>query len=59
MYVWIWHKLPGTTTAKAVQVAFLIAAVCAILLFVVFPVIEPHLPFTHVTVDNCWHRAPE
>ena len=52
MYVWIWHRLPGPTAAKAAQAALLIAIVCAILLFVVFPWIEPHLPFTHVTVND-------
>ena len=44
MYVWIWRHLPGGMAAKVVQTA--------LLLFVIFPVIEPHLPFTHVTVNR-------
>ena len=50
MYVWIWRRLPGPTAARVAQAAVLIAAACALLLFVVFPWLEPHLPFTHVTV---------
>ena len=52
MYVWIWRRLPGPTAIKVAQATLLIAAVCALLLFVVFPWLEPHLPFTRVTVDR-------
>jgi hypothetical protein len=38
--------------AKVVQTALLVAVVAALLLFVIFPTIEPHLPFTHVTVNQ-------
>jgi hypothetical protein len=50
MYLWIWRHLPGNPFGKAVQAFLLIAAVCALLLFVVFPWLEPHLPISHVTV---------
>jgi hypothetical protein len=52
MYVWIWRHLPGGMAAKVVQTALLVAVVAALLLFVIFPTIEPHLPFTHVTVNQ-------
>ncbi len=50
MYTWIWRHLPGNTLAKAVEALLLVLAVSALLLFVVFPEIEPLLPFTEVTV---------
>ena len=52
MYVWIWRHLPGPTAAKFGQVLVLIAAVSLLLLFVVFPWIEPHLPISQVTVPQ-------
>ncbi|WP_198597958.1 hypothetical protein [Blastococcus atacamensis] len=51
MYGWIWRHLPGGTGLKTLQALVLVAAVCALLLFVVFPWVEPHLPFNDVTVD--------
>jgi hypothetical protein len=50
VYTWIWRKLPGSTPAKTLEALVLVAAVCALLLFVVFPWVEPLLPFTDVTV---------
>ncbi|GAA0537558.1 hypothetical protein GCM10009533_40930 [Saccharopolyspora spinosporotrichia] len=41
--------MPGPTAAKAVQAVLLVAAVIALLLFVVFPRVEPLLPFNEVT----------
>jgi hypothetical protein len=52
MYVWIWRHLPGGRAVKLVQVLLLVLAVCALLLFVVFPWIEPHLPINQVTVPR-------
>ena len=51
MYGWIWRHLPGGTASKAVLSLVLVAAVAALLLFVVFPWVEPRLPFNDVTVD--------
>lgn len=51
MYGWIWRQLPGGTAARATLAVVLVLAVVALLLFVVFPWIEPHLPFNDVTVD--------
>ena len=51
MYSWIWRHLPGRTWSKALIALLLVLAVVALLLFVVFPWAEPHLPFNDVTVD--------
>ncbi|MGY2126910.1 hypothetical protein [Blastococcus sp. SYSU DS0617] len=51
MYGWIWRHLPGGTASRAVLSLVLLAAVVALLLFVVFPWVEPRLPFNDVTVD--------
>jgi hypothetical protein len=52
MYVWIWRHLPGPALAKLGQVLVLVALVSALLLFVIFPWIEPHLPISQVTVTG-------
>jgi len=52
MYVWIWRHLPGRISLKLMQVAVLFALVAALLLFVVFPWLEPHLPISQVTVPG-------
>jgi len=50
MYAWIWRHLPGATGSKAVLALVLALAVVALLLFVVFPWVEPRLPFNASTV---------
>jgi hypothetical protein len=50
MYTWIWHRLPGGPAAKALGALILFLIVCAVLLFIVFPRVEPLLPFANVTV---------
>jgi hypothetical protein len=52
MYVWIWRHLPGPIAVRLLQTVVLVAIICAILLFLVFPWIEPKLWFTHVTVQQ-------
>jgi hypothetical protein len=52
MYGWIWRHLPGKTAGRTAIAVVLVLAVCALLLFVVFPWVEPHLPFSDVTIDN-------
>lgn len=49
MYSWIWRHLPGSRTAKLVQALLLVVAVVMLLMLVVFPWIEPRLPFNAVT----------
>ena len=52
MYVWIWRHLPGTLALKTLQVIFLVAAISALLLFVIFPVVEPHLGLNDPAVSG-------
>jgi hypothetical protein len=52
MYVWIWRHLPGPVMVRVLQVTVLVLAVSALLLFIVFPWIEPHLPISQVTVPS-------
>ena len=52
MYVWIWRHLPGPLVLRLLQALLLIAGVVVLLLFVVFPWIEPQLPWNDVTVDQ-------
>ncbi|MGB6164896.1 MAG: hypothetical protein WCF33_08825 [Pseudonocardiaceae bacterium] len=49
MYSWIWRHLPGSRPAKLLQALVLTAAVLTLLMLVVFPWVEPRLPFNAVT----------
>lgn len=37
MYGWLWHRLPGSTAARAAAMAAMALAVTAALWFLVFP----------------------
>ena len=51
-YGWLWRRLPGAWPAKA-AVLGVVAAIAVVLLFVVvFPWVEPKLPFNQVTVGR-------
>lgn len=50
MYGWIWRQLPGGTPGKVAGSLLLMVAVSALLLFVVFPWLDPMLPFNQLTV---------
>ena len=52
MYAWIWRKLPGPWPVKLVEALVAFAAVVLLLFTVVFPWLEPRLPFNDVTVDD-------
>jgi len=54
VYVWLWRHLPGNVWLRVVQTLILVAAVCLVLLFVVFPWVDDQawLPFNNVTVDS-------
>jgi multisubunit Na+/H+ antiporter MnhC subunit len=52
VYAWIWRHLPGPTSVRVLTALVLVLAVVALLLFVVFPWVEPLLPFDDVTVDQ-------
>lgn len=50
MYAWLWRHLPGTLALRILQAVILVAAVVALLMFLVFPWLEPRLPFSGVEV---------
>lgn len=50
MYSWIWRHLPGGRGGKLAGSLLLAVAVAALLLFVVFPWLDPYLPFNQITV---------
>ena len=52
MYRWIWRHLPGGLAGKLVGSTVLVALVVLLLFFVVFPAVEPLLPFGDVTVGD-------
>jgi hypothetical protein len=52
MYGWIWRHLPGGTANRALLSMALVLAVVALLVFVVFPWVEPRLPFNDVTMGG-------
>ena len=50
MYIWIWRTCPGNVGLRSCCRCWCSSRRCrALLLFVVFPWVEPHLPFSHVT----------
>ena len=51
MYGWIWRTLPGGLPGKLLGSLVLLTAAVALLFFVVFPAVEPLLPFSDVTVE--------
>ncbi|BEP13189.1 hypothetical protein acdb102_15000 [Acidothermaceae bacterium B102] len=52
MYVWIWRTLPGNWAAKLAGSLLLLAGAVALLLLLVFPFVEPRLPWNNVNVDQ-------
>ncbi len=52
MYPWVWRHLPGPLGVRLLLAAALVAVVVALLLLVVFPAVEPLLPYSDVTVDQ-------
>ena len=52
MYGWIWRTLPGGLVGKLLGCAVLLLLVVVLLFFVVFPAVEPLLPFGDVTVGD-------
>ena len=52
MYTWIWRKLPGGIPGKVLGCAILFLAVVALLFYVVFPWVDPRLPFNQVTINQ-------
>jgi hypothetical protein len=52
MYGWLWRKLPGGYAGKIGGCVALCLAALALLFFVVFPWVEPRLPWNEVTVNS-------
>jgi hypothetical protein len=52
VYAWIWRHLPGNAAVKVLTSLVLIAALVLLLFTVVFPWVDPRLPFNDVTVDE-------
>ncbi|GAA3745124.1 hypothetical protein [Salinactinospora qingdaonensis] len=52
MYGLIWRGLPGPWFVKLPLALVLIAALAALLWYVVFPWVDPYLPFNDVTVEG-------
>lgn len=52
MYAWLWRHLPGPVAAKLLVAIVLVLGVVALLLFVVFPWLDPKLPFNQVSVNG-------
>jgi len=52
VYVWIWRHLPGGLPGKLLGSLVLLAAAVALLFLVVFPAVEPLLPWNDVTVGD-------
>jgi hypothetical protein len=52
VYTWIWRRLPGGLPGKLVGSLLLVTAAVLLLFFVVFPAVEPLLPFNDVTVEQ-------
>jgi hypothetical protein len=52
VYTWIWRTLPGGLPGKLLGSLLLLAGAVALLFFVVFPAVEPLLPFSDVTVET-------
>jgi hypothetical protein len=51
VYGWIWRTLPGGLASKTAGSLLLFALAVTLLFFVVFPALEPLLPFADVTVE--------
>ena len=49
MYGWIWRHLPGPTAVKVTEAVVIVLGIVALLMLVVFPWVEPLLPFNQVT----------
>ena len=51
MYAWIWRHLPGPMAIRLTLAVALAVGVVPLLMFVVFPWLEPLLPFNNVGVE--------
>lgn len=52
MYSWIWQRLPGPLGVRVVIAVALALGAVALLMLVIFPAVEPMLPFNDVAVEG-------
>jgi len=52
VYGWLWRKLPGPWPVRTLEALALFVGVCAFLVMIVFPWVEPQLPFSDNVVDG-------
>jgi hypothetical protein len=52
MYGWIWRRLPLGTPGKIAGSLLLTLAAAALFWYVIFPAVDPHLPFNDGQVTN-------
>ena len=52
MYGFLWRHLPGPWPVRAIESLALLVGAVALLFYVVFPAVDPHLPFNDVTVNS-------
>lgn len=50
MYAWMWRRLPGPLAVRLLITFVVAVGVLAALMLVVFPVLDPLLPFNDVSV---------
>lgn len=50
MYAWMWRRIPGPLAVRLLVVLAVLVGVLALLMLVVFPVLDPLLPFNDVSV---------
>lgn len=52
MYAALWRAIPGGFWGRLAGVVLLLLSALALLFFVIFPVVEPNLPWNDVTVNT-------
>lgn len=52
VYAWLYRMLPGPTPVRILLAMLLLVAVFFLLMEVVFPAVEPYLPYSDVSVNT-------
>ena len=52
MYGWIWRRLPFGLPGKVIGSILLLATTLALLWYVIFPAVEPLLPFDDSQIEG-------
>ncbi|MFD9702934.1 hypothetical protein [Lentzea sp. NPDC059081] len=51
MYAWVWRRLPGPFALRLVVALVVLCGLGLLLWYVVFPLLDPLLPFSDSTVE--------